>query len=258
MKQVKKSESRIYQEIDMIDNEFLFLTTGHWLQGKLGQDRKDIGMTIQTFCTVFKNTPRDKQPGLILKTSAAGFSIGEREVIVDKIKNITDKFGEECPPVYLVFGDLSESELNNLYSHPKVKAMVMFTKGEGYGRPLAEFAMTGKPIIVSKWSGHTDFLPESNTVYLSGELTKIDPSAVNKFLIKESSWFTVNYSVAAQQLHNVYQYYDDYLKHSKGLRTNITNNFTLDKMTERLGDILDKYKVVPERIELKLPQIKRL
>ena len=61
----------------------------------------------------------------------------------------------------------------------------MFTKGEGYSRPLAEFASTGKPIIVSKWSGHTDFLPEENTVYLEGELKAVHQSSQNKFLLKD-------------------------------------------------------------------------
>ena len=72
--------------------------------------------------------------------------------------------------------------------------MLMFTKGEGYGRPLAEFATTGKPILVSNWSGYKDFLPEENTVYLEGELKEVHQSAQNKFLLKESKWFYVDYS----------------------------------------------------------------
>ena len=39
--------------------------------------------------------------------------------------------------------------MNKLYNHPKVKAMVSLTKGEGFGRPLLEFSLTGKPIIAS-------------------------------------------------------------------------------------------------------------
>ncbi len=37
------------------------------------------------------------------------------------------------------------SEINELYNHPKVKAMVNLTKGEGYGRPLLEFTLVKKP-----------------------------------------------------------------------------------------------------------------
>ena len=250
-----KSSSSI---LDSVDTDFNFLFVGHWLQGDLGQDRKDTGMMIKTFCTVFKDLPKKQQPGLILKTSAAGFSVGEREIIADKIKQVTNEFGEKCPPIHLVFGDLSESELNSLYNDKKVKAFLMFTKGEGYGRPLAEFATTGKPILVSDWSGFKDFLPKENTVYLEGELTPVHQSAQNKFLLRESNWFTVDYSRAAAKIFDVFKNYKKYEKQSQGLKTNIQKNFTLDNMTTKLGEILNKYAKVAEKIELKLPEIKKL
>ena len=244
--------------LDSVDTDFNFLFVGHWLAGGLGHDRKDVGMMIKTFCTVFKSLPKDKQPGFILKTSHAGFSVGDREKIAINIKNITEEFGDKCPPIHLVFGDLSESELNDLYNDDKVKAMVSFTKGEGYGRPLAEFATTGKPIIVSNWSGFTDFLPKEHTLYLDGELQNIDESASNKFLLKEAKWFYVNYSKAAQVLYKTYDKYTDALKQSAGLKVNINKNFTLNKMTSKLGEILDKYVKVTQKIEMKLPTINKL
>jgi len=244
--------------LDSVDTDFNFLFVGHWLAGDMGQDRKDVGMMIQTFCTVFKDLPKKQQPGLILKTSQAGFSVMEREAISKRIKEVTKQFGEKCPPIHLVFGDLSESELNNLYNDEKVKSFIMFTKGEGYGRPLAEFATTGKPIIVSKWSGHTDFLPEENTVYLEGELKEVHKSAANKFLLEQSKWFTVDYSKAAGKIYDVFKNYKTYLKKSEGLKTNIQKNFTLDNMTSKLKEILDKYVKVQQKVELKLPEIKKL
>ena len=244
--------------LDSVDTDFNFLFVGHWLSGDLGQDRKDVGMMIKTFCTVFKDLPKKQQPGLIMKTSHAGFSVGEREDIANRIKVLTKEFGDKCPPIHLVWGDLTESELNSLYSDDKVKAMISFTKGEGYGRPLAEFATTGKPIIVSDWSGFKDFLPKENTVYLEGELTPIHESAQNNFLLKEAKWFSVDYSKAAGKIFDVYKNYKKYSKQSEGLRTNILKNFTLDRMTEKLGQILDKYVKVQKHVELKLPEIKKL
>ena len=246
---------RVSDVLHGIDTEFNFLMVGHWLQGNEGEDRKDVGSLIRTFCTVFKNSPKKKQPGLILKTSTAGFGIGDREAIVTKIKKITKEFGNKCPSIHLLFGDLTHEEMNELYTHPKVKAMVMFTKGEGYGRPLAEFATTGKPILVSKWSGHMDFLPEENTVYLDGVLTPVHSSAQNKFILKDSKWFSVNYSYASQKMFDVHRNYDTYLTQSNGLKTNIKKNFTLDKMTEKLGEIFDKYTKKPQHIELQLPKL---
>jgi len=250
-----KSKSSI---LESVDTDFNFLYVGHWLAGGLGHDRKDVGMMIKTFCTVFKNLPKNQQPGLILKTSHAGFSVGDREKMASNIKNLTQEYGDKCPPIHLVFGDLSESELNDLYNDEKVKAMLMFTKGEGYGRPLAEFATTGKPIIVSNWSGYKDFLPEENTIYLDGELKNVHESASNKFLLKEAKWFYVNYSKAAQHIHNTFSNYKIALKKSEGLKTNINKNFTLDKMSSKLGEILDKYVKIQQHIEMKLPTINKL
>ena len=244
--------------LDSIDTDFNFLFVGHWLQGDLGQDRKDVGMMIKTFCTIFKDLPKNQQPGLIMKTSQAGFSVMEREGISKKIKEVTNQFGDKCLPIHLVFGDLSEIELNSLYNDENVKAMLMFTKGEGYGRPLAEFATTGKPIIVSDWSGFKDFLPKENTVYLEGDLTTLHESAVNKFLLKEAKWFSVDYSKAANKIFDVYKNYKKYQKQSEGLKTNIIKNFTLDKMTTKLGEILDKHVKITQKVELKLPEIKKL
>jgi hypothetical protein len=241
-----------------VETEFNYLYVGHWLSGNLGQDRKDTGMMIKTFCTVFKNLPKGKQPGLILKTSQAGFSVGEREFISNKINEVTAEFGDSCPPIYLLFGDLTESDMSSLYHNPKVKAMISFTKGEGYGRPLAEFATTGKPILVSNWSGHVDFLPKENTIFLEGELTSVDASAQNQFILKESKWFTVDYSKAAQSIFDLHKNYDSNLKKSKGLKDNIINNFSLTKMHDVMKNVFDKYVKVQQHVSLVLPEIKKL
>ena len=248
-------------EVDVlegIDSDWNYLFTGHWLKGDLGKDRKDVGMMIKTFCTVFKNTPKKKQPGLILKTSSAGFSVMDRENISAKIKEITSEFGDKCPPIHLLFGDLSEDEMSSLYHHPKVKAMISFTKGEGYGRPLCEFSLTGKPILVSKWSGHLDFLPEENTVFLEGALDNIHESASDQFLMKEAKWYQLNYSHAAGMIDKVFNQYKTYLQKSKGLVSNTKKNFSLQSMHDKFKVILDKYVKLPEFVSLKLPEIKKL
>ena len=53
---------------------------------------------------------------------------------------------------------MNDNELNLLNNDPKVKSFLSFTKGEGVGRPLMEQTITGKPMITTNWSGHTDFL----------------------------------------------------------------------------------------------------
>jgi glycosyltransferase involved in cell wall biosynthesis len=239
-----------------VKEDFNFLIVGHWLKGDLGQDRKDIGMAIKTLATVFQYLPADKKPGIIIKTSHAGFSVIDREGTREKLDAILKPFGDKCPSVYLIHGDMEETDMSNLYHHPKVKAMVSFAKGEGYGRPMAEFTLTGKPIIASGWSGQMDFLPAESAVLLEGSLTAVHESAADQFCMKEAQWFTVNYSNAANKLYDVYKNYDIYLKQSEGLKENTKSKFTLDKMHDTFSEILDvNIKSKPKLVPFNVPKL---
>jgi hypothetical protein len=239
-----------------VKEDFNFLIVGHWLKGDLGQDRKDIGMAIKTFATVFQYMPKDKRPGLIVKTSHAGFSVIDREGTREKLEGVLKTFGDKCPSVYLIHGDMEETDMSNLYHHPKVKAMISFAKGEGYGRPMAEFTLTGKPIIASGWSGQLDFLPAENAVLLEGSLTPVHESAADQFCMKEAQWFTANYSTAANKLYDVYNNYNTYSKKSEGLKTNTLDNFTLDKMNDRFTQMLEHYvKAQPKLVPFNIPKV---
>ena len=193
-------------ELDEVKEDFAFLFVGHWLKGDLGEDRKNVGMMIKTFAMAFKN--EKVKPALILKTSTAGFSIMDRERLISKIRETLGK-DYKSVPVYLLHGDLTSAQMNGLYEHPKVKAMLNFTKGEGFGRPLLEFSLTGKPVIVSNWSGHIDFLKQG-AVLLEGELKPVHESAADQFLLKESQWFNVNISKALVAMKDVYKNYIKY------------------------------------------------
>jgi hypothetical protein len=239
-----------------VKEDFNFLIVGHWLKGSLGQDRKDIGMAIKTFATVFQYLPKDKRPGLIVKTSHAGFSVIDREATREKIDGVLKPLGDKCPSVYLLHGDMEESDMSNLYHHPKVKAMISFAKGEGYGRPMAEFTLTGKPILASGWSGQMDFLPPEHAVLLEGSLTAVDESAADQFCMKEAQWFSVNYSNAANKIYDVYNKYNSYLEQSKGLRENTLKNFTLDNMHDKFTQLMDTYvRKAPQIVPFNIPKV---
>lgn len=239
-----------------VKEDFNFLIVGHWLKGSLGQDRKDIGMAIKTFATVFQYLPKEKRPGLIVKTSHAGFSVIDREATREKLEGVLKPLGDKCPSVYLIHGDMEETDMSNLYHHPKVKAMISFAKGEGYGRPMAEFTLTGKPIIASGWSGQMDFLPPDNAVLLEGSLTQVDDSAADQFCMKEAQWFTVNYSNAANKIYDVYNKYDSYLEKSKGLKENTLKNFTLNDMHDKFTKLMDTYvRKAPQIVPFNIPKV---
>ena len=246
-------------ELSDIKDDFCFLFVGHWLKGTMGEDRKDIGMMLKTFCETYKRKAAQNRPGIILKTSHAGFSIMDRDSIMDKIQQIIEPYGNNIPNIYLLHGDLTDEEMNSLYNHPKVKAMVSFTKGEGFGRPLLEFALTGKPIIASDWSGQKDFLHKDHCFLLPGQLTQVHPSAADKFLLKESQWFTVDYQYASRIIQDVKDNYKQALVKSRKMPQYVKDNFSRKRMSELFVDMIDKgLETVPQQMDIKLPTLKKL
>lgn len=255
-KYFKTSEihSTVITELSQVKEDFAFLFVGHWLQGEFGEDRKNIAAMIRVFLEAFKN--KMKKPALILKTSHADYSVLDRDEIIDKINQIVKSVrSKNLPNVYLLHGDLTDEEMNSLYNHPKVKAHVSFTRGEGFGRPLAEASLSAKPLIVSNWSGHVDFIKEA--VLLPGQLTNVHPSAAwENVLLQESQWFAVDYGYAAGALRSVFEKPKDFVVMGKQQAHHIKTNFSLEAMSEKLLDILDKK--VTTQTELKLPQLKKV
>jgi glycosyltransferase involved in cell wall biosynthesis len=238
-----------------IKEEFAYLFVGHWLKGNIGQDRKDIGMLIKCFVESFKD--EDDKPALVLKTSSANFSVKERESFRKRIKEIVGEI-ENPPSIYLLFGELTNDEMNSLYNHPKIKSMISITKGEGFGRPLLEFTMTGKPVIASNWSGHKDFLPMDKAVMIGGKLTDVDDSSIDNFILKGSKWFTVNYDEFISVLKLVKKDYKEFLEKSELLRIENNENFSMGKMKDVFKNIISPFIVVPKQTTLNLPKLTKV
>jgi glycosyltransferase involved in cell wall biosynthesis len=243
-----------------VPEKFAFLVVGQWSKGGFGEDRKDIGKTIKIFYESFAN--KKKQPALILKTNGATYSILDREECLTKLKQIKSMFPKDwkLPNVYLLHGDLSNEEMNYLYNHPKVKSMVSFTHGEGFGRPLLEATMTGLPLVVSGWSGQTDFILEDKTMIIDGEIKQVPKSVVWKdIIIPESQWFNINESTAYKALNYCFNNQMEIKRLGKDLMNENREKFTLSKMSEKFDEIMEKYtKNVATQVSLNLPKLKKV
>lgn len=254
-------DTRVYYKTDtstfdlsMVKEEFAFIIVGHWLQGDIGCDRKDIAMTIRVFLETFKNM--ENAPALILKVSIGSYSKMDYSEITKRIDMIKSSVvADTLPSIYLIHGNLTDDEMNQLYNHPKVKSMVLLTKGEGFGRPLLEFSVIGKPIITTGWSGHMDFLNKEFAILLPGKLEKVPPSAVNDFIIADGQWFNVDYNAAADAMQNVFHQYDFFLKRAKKIMYDNKINFSLTAMQNKLHQIFGNYlPSFPQEVRLEIPQ----
>lgn len=243
-----------------IPENFAFLFVGQWTSfNGLYNDRKDIGNLIKTFCETFKDK-KGERPCLILKTSGVNLSITDRDACLSRIATIKNEVGGDLPNVYLLHGELNDIEMNALFNHDKVKAHVSFTHGEGYGHPLLLASLSGKPILASNWSGHLDFLNPKYANLLQGTVKQVDPAAVNQWIIKESSWFTVSCGLASDKFKSLFYSPTQAIKeNAEKLRIENEEKFNLQATDKILHAYLDKY--IPQfSIEKKiiLPKLKKI
>jgi hypothetical protein len=256
-KPLKSSEVKNIN-LDSIKENFCYLFVGHWMQGDFGHDRKNVSLLVKAFYEVFKN--KKNPPALILKTSVGVASYISRDEILKRIKQIRKSVkSNTLPNIYVLNGEFNDDEMNELYNHPKVKSMVSFTKGEGFGRPLLEFGLTNKPVIASAFSGQLDFLNPEFTYLVPGILENVHPSAANDWLIKEAQWFKPDEGHIGNSLKDVFEKYKEYLVKGKRQGHYARTNFSYEKMQELVEDILDKnIPEFPKQIELKLPKLPKL
>ena len=256
------ANTEIYQptneifDLSEIKEQFAFLFVGHWLQGDFGHDRKNVGFMIKAFLETFKN--KTNKPALILKTSVTGASMMDREEIQKRISTIMDSVNSKnLPSIYLIHGDLNDEEINCLYNHPKVKAMISLTKGEGFGRPLLEFSLSKKPIIATNWSAHTEFLNSEFCTLLPGNLEQVHKSAVvENMILPDAKWFQVDPGATGAALKDMFENYKKYTDGAKRQAYRSKTEFSWDKMKEKLDNILSSnIPEFPKEVTLQLPKL---
>jgi glycosyltransferase involved in cell wall biosynthesis len=241
--------------LDSIPESFCFMTTGHWMQGDFGEDRKNIGFTIKSFLETFKNKPN--APALIMKSHCMTTSIMDRDRMLEKIDAVRKSVKGKLPNIYLLHGEVSDKGMNVLYNHPKVKAFISLPKGEGFGRPFLEFSLVNKPIIASSWSGQTDFLDREFVRFVKGDLKNVDKSAaVKNILLTEAQWFSPDPIDVGKAYKEVYKDYKKWTVNAKRQGHKSRTEFSYEAMVSKLDKILiENIPEFPKQVSLNLPKI---
>ncbi len=243
-------------DLNSIPESFCYLFVGHWMQGNLGEDRKNVGLTIKSFLETFKNTPNP--PALVMKVSGSGASYMDKKMLLRRYYQIKKTVkGKSLPNVYMIHGEFTNEEMNEIYNHSKIKAMVSLTKGEGFGRPLLEFSLTKKPIMVSGWSGHMDFINPEFSLTIGGTLNKVDKSAVvPNMILPESEWFSPKPADIGNGYKSILKNYKKHLELAKRQAHHSKTNFSWKAMDTLLSSHLDKnIPKFAKQVTLNLPNL---
>lgn len=201
--------------------------------------RKNFENTVKWFVEEFKN---DSNVGLICKIHLAGASHVDREVVENALKNILTPYADRKCKVYMLHGDMSEKEMAGLYTHPKVKALVSLSHGEGFGLPIFEAAGYGLPVVTTEWSGPTDFMYCVNKdgkikphfAKIDYTLGPVQPEAHwNGVIEKDAMWaFPIALS-AKSVMREVYKNHDRFRGQAKRLAAHIEKEFAQEKIYEQ-------------------------
>jgi glycosyltransferase involved in cell wall biosynthesis len=226
-------------ELNEIKEDFCFLSVGQWITSESDDGgRKNIESLIESFIKAFNNT--DDKPALVLKTSGSNFSISDYFEISNKIKSIIEEHPSQSrPSIYLLHGDISESEIHSVYTHPKIKAFISHTKGEGFGRPILEATLCGLPVLATKWSGHLDIIDKKNSILLPGKLTNITKET--SLFSTKAKWMVVDKEVSSQKIKDVYQNYDKYNTKALKLKEINKSKFDINKISSLYESLFNQY-----------------
>ena len=188
-----------------LKTDFNFLVFGQFTGNNPENDRKNLYYTVKWLCEEFAG---NEDVGIVLKVNSGRATKIDKAVTSKTLTQLINQVrGEKKgPKVYLLHGNLSEEEIARMYLHPKIKAMVSLTRGEGFGLPLLEAAASGLPVIATNWSGHVDFLGLGKFIGVDYVLTPIHPSRVDRHIFVEGSrWASASEKDAKRKLRKFYE-----------------------------------------------------
>lgn len=233
-----------------LDYDFNFLSVAQW------GPRKNVQATLLNFLKEFK----DEEVGLVMKVNFAKNNVRDRMVCESRLRSILSQHKDRKCKVYLLHGNLTKKEMKSLYTHPKIKAFVSTTHGEGFGLPLFEAAGNGLPVIAPNWSGHLDFLyvptkdkkgkvkNKAHFTKISYDLQHVQPEVVWKgVIVADSNWAYVKDFSVRDTMRDVYKNYNQKLALAKKLQKHIQEEFTIEKKYEEFANAVYQPSAAQEK-----------
>ena len=208
--------------------------------------RKNVANTIKWFLEEF----HDDEVGLVLKTHMVNNCTADAQFCLQSLREVIKNFPDRKCSVHLLHGDLSLGQMNSLYTHPKMKAFVTLTHGEGYGLPIFEAAYHGLPVIAPGWSGQNDFLyapvksGKQKKAKLRPLFAKVDytigqvpqEAVWDGVIQQDAGWCYPTEDGAKSAMRDVYSNHSNYVGMSRKLKKHILKNFTEEQMTTKFAD----------------------
>ncbi len=171
------------QDFSLPQNAFIFLTV---LDGNSSLKRKNPLATVRAFLAAFPR--RERHVHLVVKAMNVSTSQPEWQSVVE--------YAGRDDRITLIVETMTKDKLLGLQS--VCDCFISLHRSEGFGRNIAEAMLLGKPVIVSDYSGNTDFCNEQGAFLVCGDEIKINrgeyPFGDGQY------WFDPNVLVASERM----------------------------------------------------------
>lgn len=178
-----------------IENKFVVLAISQWTK------RKGFDRLLQSFITEF-----DGVDDAVLVIKTYGSMSHTPEIIQQEIKYYRNSIllpmnqKPKSNNIVLIPGFLSNENISWLQK--KASVFALYTRGEGFGLPIAEALMHENPVVVPKEGGHIDYISDDSAFFVDGNWDTCIFDVVPYDC--ESKWYETSISSGREQLRKAY------------------------------------------------------
>jgi len=182
-------------------NRFVFGSVFQW------SERKSPRSLIAAYYQAFSEQPDEVL--LAIKTYRGHSPKASVQAMVDEI---TESFafptGKPRPPIEIICDHFSRDQMRVFYQN--IDCYVSTHRGEGWGLPLHEAALMGKPVVATDWSAPAEYLAEC-PLYLPVSYTMVSPYGMDEqpYYTVDQKWASPSVEECAVHMESAYMGLDD-------------------------------------------------
>ncbi len=150
---------------------FTFYSIFQWLERK-----NPIGL-LKAYLTEFQS---GENVNLALKSYRLNTSDAEQNIIKSHVQATKKALNLEHYPPITFFGQLFPEEMIHSF-HMRGDCFVLPVKSEGFGIPIAEAMLHGKPVITTRYGGALEFCSENNSYLVDYSITPVYGMLFNNY-----------------------------------------------------------------------------